>query len=91
MLSRGPHGGIRRDDIRQNDAPALLTNIKPGVKVLKLVSFIADDGPNKLGCLYLAITFQSSLTFAINTRSLSKKEASKRRSNWVGSGLTLKF
>ncbi len=31
--------------------------------------------PNKLECLYLAITFQSSLTFG-NTRSLPKKEAS---------------
>jgi hypothetical protein len=47
--------------------------------------------PNKLECLYLAITFQSSLTFAVNTRSLPKKEASERRSNLVGSGLALKF
>ncbi len=31
---------------------------------------VADVRPNKLGCLYLAITFQSSLTFACNTRSL---------------------
>ncbi len=46
---------------------------------------------NKLECLYLAITFQSSLTFAGNTRSLPKKEASERRSNLVGSGLALKF
>jgi hypothetical protein len=37
--------------------------------------------PNKLECLYLAITFQSSLTFAGNTRSLPKKEASERCSN----------
>ncbi len=29
--------------------------------------------PNKLECLYLAITFQSSLTFAGNTRSLPRK------------------
>jgi hypothetical protein len=34
--------------------------------------------PNKLECLYLAITFQSSLTFAGNTRSFHKKEASER-------------
>ena len=47
--------------------------------------------PNKLECLYLAITFQSSLTFAGNNRSLPKKEASERSSNWVCSGLTLKF
>ncbi len=33
--------------------------------------------PNKLECLYLAITFQSSLTFAGSTRSLPKKEASE--------------
>ncbi len=30
--------------------------------------------PNKLEYLYLAITFQSSLTFAGNTRSSPKKE-----------------
>jgi hypothetical protein len=47
--------------------------------------------PNKLECLYLAITFQSSLTFVGSTRSLPKKEASERPSNWVGSGLALKF
>ena len=33
--------------------------------------------PNKLECLYLAISFQSSLAFAGNTRSLPKKEASE--------------
>ncbi len=44
--------------------------------------------PNKLECLYLEVT---SLTFAGNTRSLPKKEASERCSNWVGSGLALKF
>ncbi len=43
--------------------------------------------PNKLECLYLAITFQSSLTFAGNTRSLPKKEASERCSNWIGFSL----
>jgi hypothetical protein len=37
--------------------------------------------PNKLYCLYLAITFRSSLTFAGNTQSLPKKEVSQRRSN----------
>ncbi len=34
--------------------------------------------PSKLECLYLAITFQTSLTFGGNTRSLPKKEASER-------------
>jgi hypothetical protein len=33
----------------------------------------------------LATTFQSILTIAGNTRSLPKKEASERCSNWVGS------
>ena len=47
--------------------------------------------PNKLECLHLAKTFQSSLTFAGNTISLPKKEASERHSNWVGSGLALKL
>jgi hypothetical protein len=46
---------------------------------------------NKLECLYLAITFHTSLSFAGNTRSLPKKEAFERFSNWVGSGLALKF
>jgi hypothetical protein len=44
-----------------------------------------------LVCLYLAIPFQSSLTFAGNTRSLLKKEASERSSKWVCIGLALKF
>ena len=68
--------------------PALF---RPGVNVIKLFSFVADGKAEKLECLYLAITFQSSLTFAGNTRSLPKKEASERCSNWVGSGLALKF
>ncbi len=37
---------------------------------------------NKLECLYLAITFQSSLTFAGSTRSLPKTEACVRSSNF---------
>jgi hypothetical protein len=44
-----------------------------------------------LESLYLAITFQSSLTFTSNIRSLPKKEASERHPNMVGSGLALKF
>jgi hypothetical protein len=47
--------------------------------------------PNKLECLHLAKTFQSSLTFADSIRSLPKKEASERSSNWVCSGLAFKF
>ncbi len=67
-------------------------NYRPsGANVIKLFFFVVDDKANKLECLYLAITFQSSLTFAGNTRSLPKKEASERHSNWVGSVLALKF
>ena len=47
--------------------------------------------PNKLECLHLAITFHTSLSFAGNTRSLPKKEASEKSYNWVCSGLSLKF
>jgi hypothetical protein len=47
--------------------------------------------PNKLECLYLAITLQSSLTFAGITRSLLMEEASERHSKLVGSGLGLKI
>jgi hypothetical protein len=40
--------------------------------------------PNKLECLYLAIPFQSILTFAGSTRILPKKDAPERCSNyWV--------
>ncbi len=47
--------------------------LTPGVKVIKLFSSLQKMRPNKLECLYLAITFQSSLTFAGNTRGLPKK------------------
>ena len=47
--------------------------------------------PNKLECLYLAITFHSGLTFPSNTRCLPKKEAFERSSNWVCSGLAFKI
>jgi hypothetical protein len=47
--------------------------------------------PNKLECVELAKNFQSSLTFAGSTRSLLEKETSERSSNWVFSGLALKF
>ncbi len=46
---------------------------------------------SKLEHFHLVITFQSSLTFAGNTRGLQKKEASERCFNWVGSSLGLKF
>jgi hypothetical protein len=59
-----------------------------------LINFLPSSllmRPNKLECLYMAITFQSNLTFGGNTMSLPKKEASGRCSNWAGSGLALKF
>ncbi len=58
--------------------------LTPGVNVIKLFSSSQKKGTNKLQGLYLA-------TFAGNTRSLPKKEASERSSNWVGFGLALKF
>jgi hypothetical protein len=63
----------------------------PGVNVIKLFSFITVDEAKYARVFVLAITFQSSLTFAGNTRSLPKKEASERYSDWVGSGLALRF
>ncbi len=44
----------------------------PGNNVIKLFSLLQKTRPNKQECLYLAITFQSSLTFAGNIRSLPK-------------------
>ena len=63
----------------------------PGGNVIKLFSSLLMMRTNKLECLYLAITFQSCLTFSGNTRTLPKKEVSERCSNWLGSGLALKF
>jgi hypothetical protein len=65
--------------------------LTPGVNAIKLFPSLLTMRPNKLECLYLAITFQSSLTFAVNTRSLTKKETSERHFNWIGSGIALKF
>jgi hypothetical protein len=69
----------------------IFIKLAPGVNVIKLFSSLQKMRPNKLECLWLAITLQSSLTFGGNTRSLPKKEASERSSNWVCSGLALKF
>jgi hypothetical protein len=52
----------------------------PGVNVINLFPSLLMMKPNKLECFYLAITFQYSLTFAGNTRSLPEKEVSGRRS-----------
>ncbi len=54
-------------------------------------SSLLTTRPNKLECLCLVNTFQSGLTFDGSTKSLPKKDASERHSNWVGCGLALKF
>ncbi len=56
---------------------------------MKLFSSLLMMRQNKLECLHLAKTLQSSLTLA--GTSLPKKEASERCSNWVGFGLAFKF
>ncbi len=48
--------------------------LAPGVNVIKLFSSSLPLRPIKLDHFYLAINFQSSLTFAGNTRSLPKRE-----------------
>jgi hypothetical protein len=63
----------------------------PGVNIIKLFSFIADDKAEEARAFAPGNKFQSSLTFAGNTRSLPKKEASGWCSYWVGSSLALKF
>jgi hypothetical protein len=64
--------------------------LTPGVNAIKNF-FLADEKAKYFRLFVPAITFQSSLTFAGNTRSLPKKEASERCSNWVGSVLALRF
>jgi hypothetical protein len=59
--------------------------------LLNFFSLLLTMRPNKPECLYVTATFQSSLTFAGNIRSLPKKETAERSSNWVCSGLALKF
>ncbi len=69
----------------------VFVTLEPGANVIKLFPSLLTTRPNKPECLYLAIAFQTSLTFDGNTRSLTKKEASERFSYWVGSGLAFKF
>ncbi len=66
--------------------------IKRPVSMLQnFFSSLQMTRPNKLECLYRARTLLSSPTFAGNTRSLPKMEASEKSSNWVFSGFALKF
>ncbi len=71
------------------DGKSFIT-LTPSVNVIKNY-LLQTTRPNKLECLYLSITFLSSPIFVGSPRSLPKKEASERSSNWVGSGLALKF
>jgi len=48
--------------------------LAPCVNVIKLFSSLLMKRPNKLECSYLAIPFQSSLTFAGNTSGLYYKQ-----------------
>jgi hypothetical protein len=74
-----------------NKGKKVFPTLTTGVNVIKLFSSLLMMRPNKLECLHLAKTFQSSLTFAGNTRSLPEKEASERHSNWVSSVFALKL
>jgi hypothetical protein len=59
--------------------------LTPGVNVIKLFSFVANDEAEKARVFVPGHPLH--LTFASNT----KKEASERCSNWVGFGFALKF
>jgi hypothetical protein len=74
---------------KEKSFTTLTASVKAKIKLL--FSMLLTKRPNKLECLHLAITFQSSLTFAGSIRSIPKKEASERCSNWVDFGLALKF
>jgi len=65
--------------------------LTPGGSVIKHFSFVTVDEAKEARVFVLAITFQSSLIIAGNTRSLAMKEASERCSNLVDSGLAHKF
>jgi hypothetical protein len=73
-----------------NSRSCLCGSYAYGEDITELPSLSLTSGLDKLECLYLTITFESSLTFAGNL-SLPKKETSERCSNWVGSGLALRF
>jgi hypothetical protein len=72
----------RRSNLRGRPDDSGLSIFRPGVNVMNFFSLLIMTRPDKLECLYLAITFQSNLTFAGSTKSLSKKEASERSSDW---------
>ncbi len=89
VIARNKHSSLFALTISDKDKK--FYNIDMRCQCYKTFSSLLMMKPNKLECLYLAIIFQSSLTFAGNTRSLPKKEASERCSNWDPSGLALKF
>jgi hypothetical protein len=67
--------GIRLFLVRPDSGlPDSVKSTQPWCQCYKtFFSLLQTMRPNKLECLYPAITFQSSLTFAGNTRSLPKK------------------
>ncbi len=78
-LARDKHSSLLRLFVTTKK---VLITLTPGVNAIK-ISLLLMTRPNKLECLCLAITFQSSLTFAGNTRSLPKKEAFEMCSGWL--------
>jgi hypothetical protein len=81
-IGEGAHGIVMKGRHKASGQVSMLKNFFPSSLSMR---------PNKQEGLYLEIIFKSSLTFAGNTRSLPKKEASERHSNWVCSDLALKF
>ncbi len=52
----------------------IFLRLSPGVNVIKLFFFVANDKPNKLECLHLAKTFQSSLTLLVTPGAYPRRK-----------------
>ncbi len=74
-IAREKHSSLIVPSASDEENRRMIT-LQSGVNVTKKFPSLLMMRPNKLECLYLAINFQSSLTFAGNTRSLPKKEPS---------------
>jgi hypothetical protein len=79
-LARDKHSSLLRLFVTTKK---VLITLTPGVNAIKKICPLLIMRPNKLECLCLAISLQSSLTFAGNTRSLPKKGASEMCSGWL--------
>jgi hypothetical protein len=65
---------LRRPSSSTPTWPDPASVFRPGINDIKLFLFVDyRKRQNKLECLYLAITFKSSLTFAGNTRNARRK------------------